>query len=122
MEWTDGRVKGFIVGVLRAGARRWPPKFETLKEACVGKKENKKTKRMAMHYRCAGCKGEFPSSAVNVDHIDPVVDPLVGFVNWDTFITRLYCEKENLQCLCKDCHDKKTKEERNAKNHKGKKE
>lgn len=122
MDWSDSKIRMFIVGVLRAGARRWPNKHETLRDAYVGKKENKKTGRKAMHYRCNSCKGEFPSSDVNVDHIIPVVDPLVGFIDWNTYIDRLFCSKENLQVLCSECHNKKTNEERNAKSKKNRKE
>lgn len=47
-----------------------------------------------------------------VDHIAPIVDPEVGFVSWDEFIERMYCEKDNLQLLCKACHDLKSSDER----------
>jgi len=49
---------------------------------------------------------------VQIDHTDPVVDPATGFVNWDTYFDRLYCEVENLQVLCKPCHKDKTNVER----------
>lgn len=120
-EWTEGRLKAFIVSGLRAAYRRFPNKFETLKEAFVGKKENKKTKRMSSHYTCNNCKEEFPSADVQVDHIEPVVDPVVGFVDWNTFIERLFCEKSNLQVLCKTCHNEKTNREKNANNSKSRK-
>ena len=110
--WTEARVKSFIISVLRGGYRRWPPKYQTLKEASVGKKLNKKTKRMAEHYKCAACGKEYAGKDVNVDHILPVVCPKDGFVNWDEYIRRMYCSKDNLQVLCSDCHTKKTAEER----------
>lgn len=46
------------------------------------------------------------------DHKTPVVDPNVGFVDWNTFIERLFCEEEGFQILCWECHTKVTKEER----------
>lgn len=95
--------------------RRWPPKWECLKEASVGKKINKATGRMAEHYKCAECKEDFPSKEVQTDHRSPVVEPEVGFVDWDTFIQRLYCDKENLQILCTSCHKAKTLTERKKK-------
>jgi len=113
--WTEGRRKGFITSVLRSGARRWPAKFESLSDACIGQKVNWKTGRLAKHYICNACKKEFTSKDVEVDHISPVVDPATGFVNWDVFIERLYCPKENLQCICKECHKLKTKTERKKK-------
>ena len=111
-DWTDGRVKSFITSVLRAGARRWPDKFQSLADACVGQKINWKTGRVAKHYKCNICLNEFTSKDVEVDHISPVVDPATGFIDWNTFIDRLYCSKANLQVICKPCHKIKTKEER----------
>ena len=87
-------------------------KYEVLDEACVGKKINEKTGRMAKHYVCADCGKEFTSKDVEVDHILPVVDPTDGFIDWNTFISRLYCTKDNLQVLCTKCHKAKTNEER----------
>lgn len=112
MEWSEGRIKSFIVSVLRAGARRWPPKYETLAEACIGQKINTKSGRLAKHYKCNACKQEFPAKDVEVDHISPVVHTTEGFLDWNEFIKRLYCGKENMQVLCKLCHKIKTKEER----------
>lgn len=111
-EWTAGKFRTFITGVLRSGFRKYPSKYETLKEASVGKQINKKTNRLAEHYRCAECKQVFPAKEVQCDHVSPVVDPIEGFVNWDVYIKRMFCGKENLQILCSTCHDKKSAEER----------
>lgn len=115
-EWTEGRIKSFIVSVLRAGSRRWPPKYETLNAAKTEKKTNARTGRMAQHYRCNACKQEFPAKEVQVDHKKPVIDPTVGFVDWNTFIERMFCGKDNLQVLCKSCHDTKTQKEKKKAN------
>jgi len=111
-EWTDARFRSFVTSALRAASRRWPPKFKALKEAFVGRKTNKKTGKLAMHYKCAKCKKHFVATNVQVDHVLPVVDPKVGFVGWDSFIDRIFCEIENLQVLCKPCHKVKTEEEK----------
>lgn len=110
--WTEGRKRAFIVSVLRAGSRRWPPKYETLNEAKTEKKKNTKTNRVAQHYLCAACGVDFPNTQVQVDHISPVVDVKTGFTTWDNYIDRLFCGKDNLQVLCKTCHAIKTKEEK----------
>jgi len=111
-EWTPARKHAFIVSVLRSGTRRWPPKFETLNAAKTDKKRNTRTNRIAQHFRCAICGSDVPSSEIQVDHIKPVVDPKKGFTTWDTYIKRLFCEKNNLQAVCKPCHKIKTKEEK----------
>jgi 5-methylcytosine-specific restriction endonuclease McrA len=111
-EWSAGKFRTFITGVLRSGFRKYPSKYETLKEASVGKKLNPKTKRIAEHFKCAECKQDYPAKEVNVDHVNPVVCPVEGFVNWDVYIKRMFCGKENLQVLCKTCHDLKSAEER----------
>jgi hypothetical protein len=40
------------------------------------------------------------------------VDPKKGFVGWDVYIDRMFCEIENLQVLCKPCHKIKTDQEK----------
>lgn len=111
-KWTDARFRAFIVSCLRAGTRRWPPKYDAVKAAETTKKINKKTKRLAQHYKCNGCNKEFTRKDIEVDHISPVV--LDEFIDWNTYIERLFCEQENLQVLCKPCHKKKSLKENNA--------
>ena len=115
VSWTTGRRKAFIISTLRGGFRRYPPKYEVLRKACVGVMLNAKTGRMAKHYTCATCIVPFPAKEVQVDHIEPIVDPLVGFINFDVFAEKLFCEEDNLQVLCKPCHLKKTKVETDMK-------
>lgn len=111
-EWTAARFRSFVTGALRTATRRWPPKYKALKEAFTGRQVNSKTGKLAMHYRCAGCSSEFVSGDVQVDHKKPAVDPTKGFVSWDVYVDRLYCEASNLQVLCKPCHAEKTAEEK----------
>jgi hypothetical protein len=82
-------------------------------------------------YHCSGCNCNVPVSIVVngkriknvfVDHLLPIVDPAVGFVSWDEFISRLYCEEDNLQLLCGSCHDKKSFEETQVAKERRKKE
>lgn len=111
-EWTPARKKAFIISVLRSGSRRWPPKYQTLNEAKTEKKINVLTGRLAQHYKCMKCKNDFSAKMVQVDHIKPIVVPKDGFVDWNTFIDRLFCEQDNLQVLCVPCHKIKTLKEK----------
>lgn len=111
-EWTEARFRSFITSALRAASRRWPPKYMALKAAVVGRYTNKSTGKLAQHYRCASCSKLFVATDVQVDHIEPVVDPIKGFVSWDVYIDRMFCELHNLQVMCKPCHKDKTAEEK----------
>jgi len=111
-KWTEARYRSFVTSTLRAGSRKWPPKYETLNAAKTEKKINKATGRLAQHYLCAMCEQEYTQKDVQVDHIKPVIDPKKGFISWDTYIDRMFCEGKNLQVLCKICHAEKTKIEK----------
>lgn len=113
-DWTAARFNQFVKSVLRAGSRKWPPKYRVLDAACVGQRRNILSGRIAKHYRCAACSGEFPQTLIQVDHINPVVDPQEGFTTWDDVISNLFCEQDNLQVLCKPCHKIKTQNERKS--------
>lgn len=109
---TESGYRGFIRSLLRRGSMRWKPKYEVKKKARHHEKLPGKTSRLVFHSRCAMCNGLYPETETAVDHIEPVVDPEVGFTNWDDFINKLYCEEDNLQVLCNGCHDEKTKKEK----------
>ena len=111
-KWTESRMHSFIKSALRSASQRWPPKYTSLNEAKQGKKINSKTGRLAEHYLCSECGGEFPAKDVQVDHIEPVIDPIIGFVTWDEVIRRMFCEKDGYQILCKPCHSIKTNAEK----------
>ncbi len=110
-EWSDAKFKGWIISLLRRGTMKYPPRNEALRAAKTEKKINEKTGRMAQHYRCAGCKEEFPAKGVQVNHVDPVIGDS-GFIDWDTYIERMFCPVENLNVLCRTCHDVKSAQER----------
>lgn len=92
----------FIKNTLRRGSYRWPWRNIAVAESKVGRNQ----------YRCAKCNNLVPNKSKKVDHKLPVVDPEVGFVNWDVYIKRLYCGPSNFQVLCEECHAQKTQEER----------
>ena len=109
---TNSKLKSWLISGLRRMTMRYPPRNEALRAAKTEKKINEKTGRMAQHYRCAGCLQEFPLSKMRADHIEPVVCPHKGFVDWNTYIERMFCVKENLQAICIGCHKMKSDEEK----------
>jgi len=68
-------------------------------------------KRRRVKFECASCKKSFARKGVNVDHIEPVIEIKTGFVSYDVYVDRLFCNSEGLQILCKSCHGEKTKAE-----------
>lgn len=111
-QWTEAKFRSFIKGNLRRICNKWAPIQEVKKEARVGRGQ----------YLCNGCGDVVPNSIVEdgkrvnnifVDHIRPIVDPSIGWTSWDDVIEGMFSEKDNLQLLCKKCHDIKTEEERN---------
>ena len=112
MNEKDKRAK--IVASLRLLARQWDPKRKARKDSrvdvCVGKFKNGNDKYVAK-YKCAHCEELFDAKETHMDHIDPVVDPKFGFIDYNTFIDRLFLNQDGYQTLCKVCHKKKSKEE-----------
>lgn len=108
--WTEARYNSFIKSGIRSLTRKWKPMYDALKEAETEKKINEKTGRVAQHYRCVGCRRDYPVKEVAIDHIEPIV-PVTGFTTWDDIISRALCEKSGFQVLCKSCHAIKCKEE-----------
>lgn len=111
-QWTASRMASFIKGGLRTLSRKWPPKYETLKRAMVGRRLDPATGKMSNRYQCAGCGNLFKQADVQVDHIDPVVSVTDGFIDWNEYIMRMFCEADGLQVLCSECHGVKTQNER----------
>ena len=115
-EWSEARFKSFIKGGLRALTRKWGPKNAVRKAAwrargvylCAG--HERRAHRVPLSLPKQQGKGR--TNNLFVDHIDPIIDPAVGFTTWDNVIERMFCEAKNLQVLCKECHDTKTKQER----------
>lgn len=67
--------------------------------------------------RCQICFFKFKEADVQVDHIDPVGrfpawPPDPDSNDWNVYLSRQFCERKNLQALCKGCHAKKTEEDK----------
>jgi 5-methylcytosine-specific restriction endonuclease McrA len=63
-------------------------------------------------YKCEVCGNVFKLREVQVDHLEPVVEPTVGWESIRVFAYRLFSPSETLQVLCQDnCHKNKSKKE-----------
>lgn len=75
-------------------------------------KDGTRAKKDAVQYLCNVCKKHSKSTEIAVDHVVPVIDTNSGFVDWNTFVARLFCSPDNLQVICDSCHNSKTNAER----------
>jgi 5-methylcytosine-specific restriction endonuclease McrA len=103
---TESSFWSFIRSSLRQKSRWWKPVLqckELAKRPYQG--PNKKQK---YEYQCNSCKEWHLGKNVNVDHIIPA-GSLQSGKDLEGFVERLFCEVDNLQVLCINCHDRKTK-------------
>ena len=77
-------------------------------------KDGSRAKRDWVQRQCEVCLSWVGSTKIAIDHKEPVVSVDTGFVDWNEFIARLWCAKENLQRICSVCHDQKSQTERIA--------
>ncbi len=109
---TEAAFWSFIRSGLRQKSRWWKPITQC---KLVSRRDYKgPLKRQKYEYQCNKCKGWFPEKKINVDHIVPA-GSLNCAQDLPLFVETLFCEIDNLQCLCLNCHDIKTQKEKNKK-------
>ena len=109
---TESAFWSFIRSALRQKSRWWKPILQCKLEARRAYKGP--NKRQKYEYQCKSCERWFQEKKINVDHIIPA-GSLNCAADLPGFVERLFCEKDNLQVLCANCHDEKTKLEKNGK-------
>jgi 5-methylcytosine-specific restriction endonuclease McrA len=98
----------YIRSTLRQKSRYWKP--ISLCKANSRRPYKGPLKRQKYEYQCNQCKNWFPDKKINVDHVHPV-GTLKSAKDLPFFVENLFCEIDNLQVLCSDCHNAKTKKE-----------
>jgi 5-methylcytosine-specific restriction endonuclease McrA len=91
-------MRHWLTNKLRRLSYQWPPRKEAISRARLERGI----------YLCNSCQGKFGPKEIQLDHIYPVVDEEIGFVDWNTYIDRLFCHVDGFQVLCKTCHGAKT--------------
>ena len=82
-----------------------------------------KGKRGGKQYICSVCGNTFQQKDIQVDHINPVI-PIgkkIDDLDYNDIYNNIFCGKDNLQVVCKDCHKIKSTEERKLRKHYGNK-
>jgi 5-methylcytosine-specific restriction endonuclease McrA len=106
---TESAFWSFIRSTLRQKSRWWKPITQCKLEA--RRTYTGPLKRQKFEYQCNTCKKWFPEKKINVDHIVGAGSLNCG-ADLEGFVERLFCEQDNLQVLCEDCHNKKTQLEK----------
>jgi 5-methylcytosine-specific restriction endonuclease McrA len=105
-----------IRGALRRAFSRSPVVREVMdavrRERPWFKKDGSQAAKPRVEYCCSKCGEYFMGKDIQVDHTIPVVDPEIGFTNYQDYIDRLFCEASNLSVLCKKHHEEKTNYEK----------
>lgn len=83
---------------------RWRPKHDAIKRAYVGPGVNPKTGHKCKLHKCERCGGLFAQGDMVADHREPVVDIHTGFVDWNTYIARMFVEAHAFDAICVSCH------------------
>jgi len=100
----------WLTSQLRRISSRYPPFYEFYnlhKEVYyITSKKGKQLRRV--RFLCNKCNNKFPKKQIRLDHIIPCKQQDENI--WQ-FAERLFCEVNNIQLLCKTCHDAKSKEE-----------
>lgn len=107
--WTESAFWSFIRSTLRSKSRWWIPILETKKQA--RRPSQSLNKRLKWEYQCNICKEWFPEKEIKIDHIIPV-GTLKTATDLPLFVENLFCEINNLQCVCDTCHNLKTQKEK----------
>ena len=104
-------LKTQVKGALRRLSSRSPQHKEAMEKAVH---PIIKGPRGGKQYICAKCNKTFSGKNVQVDHKETVipVNETIEEMSWDEIIKRIFCSSDKLQVLCKQCHKKKTAEER----------
>ena len=106
---TESAFWAMIRSVLRNKSRFWKP--IALAKLRARRPYKGLNRRRKYEFQCNVCKQWFNADDVNIDHILPV-----GSLNCKedlpAFVEGLFCEVGNLQCICTNCHNIKTLNEK----------
>ena len=101
--WTEAQYITFVKNQLRGATWKW----------AVTSKIKTKSRVSRGIYKCNLCSNLIPNKLTIVDHIRPVMSPFsIGKIDWNEVINNLFCEEDNLQVICEECHTLKTKQEK----------
>lgn len=109
---TQATFESWVRGQIRRGWARHPVKNLYIQNHRF-KKDNGKG-RLTWHVECEQCNQDFPQGKTQVDHLlASTIGGVKDAEGWGRLVTRMYYVTfDDIQILCKPCHDVKTYSER----------
>lgn len=107
---TEAGMVSWVLSYLRNMTLRWKPRFDRLNDGRQ-KKPFGKNNREIWANTCEYCNKWFKINELVMDHIEPI-GGLTALEDAGRWLTKALVEVDGYQRLCKNCHDKKTAEER----------
>lgn len=106
----DKKTVDLLLNSLRKASITWSGRRDCLKKSRKKTHDGEFTKNGKPKYKfmwqCAKCLiWSRDQKSMEVDHLVEV-GPFTG--DWNEYISRLFCDQSNLQCLCVKCHSMKT--------------
>lgn len=114
---TNPRMTKKERGLLKGAGRRVFGRSELrrsiIDKAIVKGYSDSKRKAVKFWVKCEECGTMEAKSNCQVDHREPVVplDKSADEMSFDDLFDRMWCKEDNLQIVCKPCHQLKTKAE-----------
>lgn len=106
--------KNWLISALRRMSLRYPPanraRNRTKEVYFILSKKGKSLRRVKFTCEICGTK-DLKSKEVELDHIVPLVDPKIGFTDWNTYLEKYLIQEADFQLICIPCHRIKTAKE-----------
>ena len=104
-----------IISTLRQMTRYYPPIKKAREKSKIGPETHKCPLCQMIIYTGArsieAIRLKYPDAVegkIVIDHISPIVRIDGQESSWDEIINNMFCDEDNLQAICKTCHDSKT--------------
>ena len=107
---TEAGLVSWVLSGLRRMTLRWKPRYDRMNE-CREKKPLGVNGREVWANTCEHCRKWFKTSDLAMDHIEPI-GGMTKLEDAGRWLDKALVEVDGYQRLCKECHDKKTAEER----------
>lgn len=107
----SAKERGLIKGALRRVFSRSDLRREVLQESIVPGYKDPNRPRVTKWSKCSMCNAMTPTYKIDVDHIIPVIpiNKTQDQLTFDELVDNIWCVKSNLQALCENCHNAKSK-------------